>query len=107
MRRMQANPIKQLLMVTLFLLLGFLTMLHQFLTWGRFFEMKDLHHETLTLVFFALALGVYVGNAINYTFWFEKFYEHIEQLTHYQTLKFDPRKQPLLLYNKKRTEKGQ
>jgi len=44
-----------------FLFLGFLILLHQFLNWGVWFQLKDLHHETFALVCFAVAFGVYIG----------------------------------------------
>lgn len=51
-------------LVVLFLLLGFLTLLHQRMGGGVWFQIRDLHHETFALVCFAIALGVYVGKIL-------------------------------------------
>jgi hypothetical protein len=44
---------------------GFLVMLHQKLTWGKWFEIEDLHHETFVLIFFAFALGIFFNFMIS------------------------------------------
>jgi uncharacterized membrane protein len=62
MRNLELAP---LLLVTLFLALGFFTMLHQFLCWGVWFQPEDLHHETFVLSCFAMALGVYIGTKMS------------------------------------------
>jgi len=48
----------------LFLILGFLIMLHQFLYWGVWFQTEDLHHETFILASFSTAIGVCIGTGI-------------------------------------------
>ena len=50
--------------ILLFLFLGFTVLLHQFLDWGVWFQIKDLHHEAFALVCFAIAFGVYLGNIL-------------------------------------------
>ncbi len=45
----------------LFFVVGFLIMLEQYLNFGIWFQMKDIHHETFALSSFALAIGILVG----------------------------------------------
>ena len=51
-------------LIILFLLLGFLILLHQVLTWGTWFQINDLHHETFALICFTMALGIYIGKKL-------------------------------------------
>jgi len=53
-----------LVLVTLFAVLGFLMMLHQFLYWGVWFQKEDLHHETFILACFSAAFGISIGTGI-------------------------------------------
>lgn len=51
----------ELRVIVLFLLLGFIILLHQFLTWGVWFQPSDVHHETFALICFAVAFGICIG----------------------------------------------
>lgn len=46
----------------LFFVIGFLIMLDQYIHIGFWFQLKDIHHETLALSSFTLALGILVGS---------------------------------------------
>ena len=50
-----------ILLFTFFLVTGFLTLLDQYLSYGIWFQIKDIHHETFALTSFALAIGILVG----------------------------------------------
>ena len=46
-----------------FFAVGFLILLDQYVSIGRWLQLRDiLHHETLALSFFALAVGILVGS---------------------------------------------
>jgi hypothetical protein len=45
----------------LFFVVGFLIMLEQYLNFGVWFQMKDVHHETFALSSFTLAIGILIG----------------------------------------------
>ena len=55
-----------LVFITLFILLGFFLLLHQVLTWGVWFQIEDIHHETFALMSFATALGILIGKILNH-----------------------------------------
>lgn len=43
-------------------LLSFLILLHQKITFGAWFQIEQiLHHETFTIIFLALGLGILIG----------------------------------------------
>ena len=44
-----------------FFLIGFLILLEQYLNYGVWFQVKDIHHETFALSSFTLAIGILVG----------------------------------------------
>ncbi len=46
----------------LFILIGFLILLEQFLNYGKWFQIEDIHHETFALSSFALAIGILIGS---------------------------------------------
>lgn len=48
-------------LAVLFLVAGFLVLYQQFVSFGAFFEVKDIHHETIALSLFALGIGVLIG----------------------------------------------
>jgi hypothetical protein len=52
----------QYVMIIFFLFLAFLILLHQFLLYGVWFQIKDLHHETFALMCLAAAFGILIGN---------------------------------------------
>jgi hypothetical protein len=40
---------------------AFLILYQQYITYGVFFQIKDIHHETLALFAMALGIGIIVG----------------------------------------------
>jgi hypothetical protein len=44
--------------------LAFLILLHQEITFGVWFQLKDLHHETFAIAAVAMGLGVLLGSTI-------------------------------------------
>jgi len=46
----------------LFLILGFLVLFEQYLNFGVWFEIDDVHHETFALSLFTLAIGMLTGS---------------------------------------------
>ncbi len=43
------------------LLMGFLVLLEQYMSYGVWFEMGDVHHETFSVAFFSLSFGILLG----------------------------------------------
>ncbi len=41
--------------------MGFLILLEQVVTYGVWFEIDDIHHETFAVAFFALGVGIILG----------------------------------------------
>ena len=60
-KRMKKHFKTYTLVAALFLL-GISILLHQYLNIGVWFQPKDIHHETLALSSFALAIGILVGS---------------------------------------------
>jgi hypothetical protein len=52
------------LVAVVFFVLTFLILFHQEVTFGVWFELSDLHHETFALASVALGIGVLIGSAI-------------------------------------------
>jgi len=52
---------KARLIACLLLCLGFLILVHQYVFYGVWFEIKDIHHETFSVAFFSLSLGILLG----------------------------------------------
>jgi hypothetical protein len=52
---------KARLIAYILLCLGFLTLVHQYVFYGVWFEIKDIHHETFSVAFFSLSLGILLG----------------------------------------------
>ena len=52
------------LVVAVFFVLAFLILYQQKVTFGVWFQISDLHHETFALASVALGLGVLIGSAI-------------------------------------------
>jgi hypothetical protein len=52
------------LVAAVFFALAFLILLQQKVTFGIWFQISDLHHETFALASIALGLGVLIGSAI-------------------------------------------
>jgi len=50
-----------------FFVLAFLALLQQEVTWGVWFELKDLHHETIAVDLIIFGMGVLVGSIITQT----------------------------------------
>ena len=51
-----------LLLIILFLLVGVLILVEQYLNYGVFFQILDIHHETFALASFGIALGILIGS---------------------------------------------
>jgi hypothetical protein len=49
-------------MVVFFFIVGIIILLEQYLSYGVFFQLKDIHHETFALASFALAVGILIGS---------------------------------------------
>jgi hypothetical protein len=45
----------------LVLIAGFLVLAEQYLVFGVWFQIEDVHHETIALSLFALAIGLLIG----------------------------------------------
>ncbi len=45
----------------LFFVSGFLVLYQQSITFGEWFQIKDIHHETIALFFVALGIGTLMG----------------------------------------------
>ncbi|HSV48775.1 MAG TPA: hypothetical protein VLH35_00540 [Candidatus Acidoferrales bacterium] len=52
------------LVAAVFFGLAFLILLHQEITFGLWFQLEDLHHETFAIAAVAMGLGVLIGSAI-------------------------------------------
>jgi hypothetical protein len=52
------------LVAVVFFVLAFLILLQQKVTFGLWFQISDLHHETFAIASVALGLGVLIGAAI-------------------------------------------
>lgn len=50
-----------LLLSLLLFVIGFLILVEQYVNYGVWFEVKDIHHETFALSSFSLAIGIIVG----------------------------------------------
>ena len=55
------------LVAVVFFVLAFLILFQQKVTFGVWFQISDLHHETFALASVALGLGVLIGAAITET----------------------------------------
>jgi hypothetical protein len=53
-----------LLIAVVFFVLAFLILFQQKITFGVWFQISDLHHETFALASVALGLGVLIGSII-------------------------------------------
>jgi hypothetical protein len=58
---MRLNWIILLLTVLFLFVTGFLILYDQYVQFGVWFQMLDLHHETFALIAFALAIGMLLG----------------------------------------------
>jgi len=45
-----------------FFVIGIVILLEQYLNFGVWFQIKDIHHETFALSSFALAIGILIGS---------------------------------------------
>jgi hypothetical protein len=52
------------LIAAVFFVFAFLILFQQKLTFGLWFQLGDLHHETFAIASVAVALGVLIGSAI-------------------------------------------
>jgi hypothetical protein len=53
------------LIAAVFFVVAFLVLLQQKITFGLWFQIGDLHHETFAIAAAALGLGVLIGSAIS------------------------------------------
>jgi len=44
------------------LLMSFLILLHQYFSYGIWFQISDIHHETFSIALFSLGLGILLGS---------------------------------------------
>ena len=51
-----------IILSTFFVALGIIILLEQYLNYGVWFQLQDIHHETFALSSFALALGIIIGS---------------------------------------------
>jgi len=54
------------LLAATFFVFAFLVLYHQKETFGVWFQVSDLHHETFAFTFAALGIGVLIGSLITY-----------------------------------------
>ena len=54
-----------MLVAAVFFGFAFLILLHQEVTFGLWFQIDDLHHETFAIAAVAMGLGVLVGSTIS------------------------------------------
>ncbi len=47
-----------------FFVAGFLILFDQYVNFGVWFQIKDIHHETLAFTAFALGIGVVIGSVV-------------------------------------------
>jgi predicted MFS family arabinose efflux permease len=45
----------------LFLIAGFLVLYQQYVNFGVWFQIEDIHHETIALALFGLGIGTLIG----------------------------------------------
>lgn len=62
--KMKLNWIILLLTVLFLFVAGLLILHNQYIRIGVWFQMSDIHHETLALISFALAFGMLLGSVI-------------------------------------------
>ena len=48
----------------LFFVAGFLVLYQQYVSFGVWFQIEDIHHETIAIALFALAIGTIIGVSI-------------------------------------------
>ena len=56
------NFLIAIILSTFFVALGIIILLEQYLNFGVWFQLKDIHHETFALSSFALAIGILIGS---------------------------------------------
>ena len=54
-----SRAIYKLAFISLFM--GFLILLEQYIAFGVWFEIEDVHHETFSVAFFSLGFGILLG----------------------------------------------
>jgi hypothetical protein len=62
--QMKLNWLAPLLTVLFFFAVGFLILYDQYTRTGVWFEFSQIHHETLAMVSFALAIGILIGSVL-------------------------------------------
>ena len=53
------------ILVGFFFIVGVLILLEQYLNYGVWFELDDIHHETFALSSFALVIGIIIGHFVS------------------------------------------
>jgi len=51
-----------IVLVAFFFIVGIIILLEQYLSYGVWFQVKDVHHETFAIASFALAVGILIGS---------------------------------------------
>ena len=51
-----------IMLTAFFFIIGFVILLEQYLNFGVWFQLEDIHHVTFVLFSFALALGILIGS---------------------------------------------
>ncbi len=62
-----SNHLPAIAVAIVFFVVTFLILLHQELTFGMWFQIEDIHHETLALSAATFGVGVLVGSVITPT----------------------------------------
>jgi len=58
---MNKKQVATVFFAALFLIAGFLVLADQYLSFGTWFQIEDVHHETIALSLFFLAIGLLIG----------------------------------------------
>ena len=59
---MNKNTVAAVVFAVFCLIAGILVLADQYFSFGVWFQIGDIHHETIALSLFALALGVFIGS---------------------------------------------
>ena len=52
-------------LATLFLIISLIILIEQYLNYGIFFDLNDIHHETFALTSFSLTIGILIGSKLS------------------------------------------
>lgn len=59
------HQLKVVGLASFFFIVGLIILLEHFLSYGMWFQLGDIHHETFVLTSFALAVGVILGSKLS------------------------------------------